>query len=45
MTYNRLNVTAVTLAAGDRGGWLHGRPVRRLGQVGQEIVVPPEPIG
>jgi hypothetical protein len=45
VTYNRLNTTAATLAANIEAiGFLVG-PFSDVGQVGQEIIIPPKPIG
>lgn len=45
VTYNRLNVTAVMLAAGIEAAGFTVAPFADLDQVGQEIAVPPKPIG
>jgi hypothetical protein len=45
VTYNRLNVTAATLAAGIEAAGFTVAPFIDLDQVGQEIAIPPKPIG
>jgi len=45
VTYNRLNVTAATIAAAIQTAGFVVAPSTDLGQVGQEIVIPPKPIG
>jgi hypothetical protein len=44
VTYNRLNITAATLATGIQGAGFQVAPFIRLERVGQEIVIPAKPI-
>lgn len=43
VTYNRLTVTASAIAAGITAAGFQVAPFSELGQVGQEIVIPPKP--
>ena len=45
VTYNRLNISAATLAASIEAAGFGVAPFADLDQVGQEIVIPPKPIG
>ncbi len=45
VTYNRLNVTSATLATSIETAGFQVAPFADLEQVGQEIVIPPKPIG
>src|ERR1035437_7944647 len=45
VTYNRLNISATTLAASIHAAGFGGASFAALDQVGQEIVIPPKPIG
>ena len=45
VTYNRLNVTATTLAATIEAAGFVVMPFADVDQVGQEIIIPPKPIG
>lgn len=45
VTYNKLNVTAATLATSIEAAGFQVAPFSDIGQVGQEIIVPPKPIG
>lgn len=43
VTYNRLNVTAAALAAAIEAAGFQVAPYTDIGQVGQEILIPPKP--
>jgi hypothetical protein len=45
VTYNKLNVTAATLATSIEAAGFQVAPFSDIGQVGQEIIIPPKPIG
>jgi hypothetical protein len=45
VTYNSLNVTTATIAGGIQAAGFQVAPSTDFGQVGQEIVIPPKPIG
>jgi hypothetical protein len=45
VTYNRLTVTAAAIAAAITAAGFQVAPFSDLGQLGQEIVIPPKPIG
>jgi phage tail protein X len=45
VTYNRMNATAAAIAAAIQAAGFDVAPFTELGQVGQQIVIPPKPIG
>jgi hypothetical protein len=45
VTYNRLNVTAATLATAIEAAGSSVMPFVEVSQLGQEIIIPPKPIG
>ena len=45
VTYNRLNISAATIAASIEAAGFVVAPFADVGQVGQDIVIPPKPIG
>ena len=45
VTYNRVNITAATLATAIETAGFLVTPFVDVNQVGQEIIIPPKPIG